>query len=78
MSRSLPFVIVVVGVALAITASTGLMASHGSAAQGDRDRFVGAWRLASKNSLFGGYSALLATPGNTLTAFSDLGAWLAK
>ena len=46
MSRSLPFVIVVVGVALAITASTGLMASHGSAAQGDRDRFVGAWRLA--------------------------------
>jgi hypothetical protein len=37
---------------------------------------VGAWRLASKNSLFGGYSALLATPGNTLTAFSDLGAWL--
>jgi hypothetical protein len=47
MSRSLRFVIVLVGVALAITTSTDLTASHGSAAaQGDRDRFVGAWRLA--------------------------------
>ena len=42
MSRSLRFVIAFVGVAMAITTSTGLMAG----AQGDRDRFVGAWRLA--------------------------------
>jgi hypothetical protein len=42
MSRSLRFVIAVVGIAMAITTSTGLMAG----AQGDRDRFVGAWRLA--------------------------------
>jgi hypothetical protein len=47
MSRPLRFVIVLVCVALAITTSTDLTASHGSAVtQGDRDRFVGAWRLA--------------------------------
>ena len=43
MSRSLRFVIVLVFLAMAITTS---IASHGSAAQDDRDRFVGAWRLA--------------------------------
>ena len=42
MSRSLRFLIVLVAVALASSTSTGLVAS----AQGDRDRFVGAWRLA--------------------------------
>ena len=46
MSRSLRFVIVVVGVVLAIITSTDLRAIQGSVAQGDRDRFVGAWRLA--------------------------------
>ena len=47
MSRPLRFVIVLVCVALAITTSTDLTASHGSAAtEGDLDRFAGAWRLA--------------------------------
>ena len=47
MSRPLRFVIVLFCVALAITTSTELTGSHGSAAaQGDRERFVGAWRLA--------------------------------
>ena len=47
MSRPLRFVIVLVCVALAITTSTELSGSHATAAaQGDRERFVGAWRLA--------------------------------
>jgi len=36
-------------------------------------RLVGAWRLTSANNRFGGYSALLATDGGTLTAVSDIG-----
>jgi hypothetical protein len=36
-------------------------------------RLVGAWRLTSESSSFGGYSALLATGGDTLTAISDVG-----
>ena len=35
-------------------------------------RLLGAWRLTSANSGFGGYSALLATDGGTLTAISDV------
>ena len=47
MSGPLRFVIAVVCVALPITSSTELSGSHGTAAaQGDRARFVGAWRLA--------------------------------
>jgi hypothetical protein len=47
MSRPLRFVMVLVCVALAITTSTDLTASQGSAAaQDERERFVGAWRLA--------------------------------
>jgi hypothetical protein len=47
MSGSLRFVIAVVCVALPITTSTELSGSHGTAAaQDDRERFVGAWRLA--------------------------------
>ena len=47
MSRLLRFTIVFFLIALAITTSTDLTASQGSAAaQGDRERFVGAWRLA--------------------------------
>jgi hypothetical protein len=47
MSSSLRVVIALVCVALPITTSTDLRGSHGtSAAQGDRERFVGAWRLA--------------------------------
>ena len=38
-----------------------------------RLRLVGAWRLTSANSRFGGYSALLATNDDTLTAISDIG-----
>lgn len=34
---------------------------------------VGAWRLASRNDHFGGYSALLARPDGTLIAASDAG-----
>ena len=46
MSRPLRFV-VLFGIALAITTSTELSGSHATAAaQGDRERFVGAWRLA--------------------------------
>ena len=46
MSRPLRFV-VLFGIALAITTSTELSGSHPTAAaQGDRERFVGAWRLA--------------------------------
>ena len=36
-------------------------------------RLVGAWRVTSENNRFGGYSALLATAGGTLTAISDTG-----
>ncbi len=36
-------------------------------------RLVGAWRLTSESHRFGGYSALLATDGGTLTAISDVG-----
>ena len=47
MSRLLRFVIVLFCVALASTTRTDLTASQGSAtAQGVRERFVGAWRLA--------------------------------
>lgn len=47
MSRSLRFVIAVC-VAMPITTSTELSRSHDTAAaQGDRERFVGAWRLVS-------------------------------
>jgi Lipocalin-like domain len=46
MSRPLRFV-VLFGIALAITTSTELSGSRGAAAaRGDRERFVGAWRLA--------------------------------
>ena len=46
MSRPLRFVVLCL-IALAITTSTQLTGSRGSAAaQGDRERFVGAWRLA--------------------------------
>jgi hypothetical protein len=34
-------------------------------------RLAGAWQLTSRNNRFGGYSALLATDGDTLTAVSD-------
>ena len=34
---------------------------------------MGAWHLTSGSNLFGGYSALLATGGDTLTAVSDVG-----
>jgi len=47
MSRPLRFIIVCSLIAVATTRSTALTASDGSAAaQGDRERFVGAWRLA--------------------------------
>nr|WP_166177623.1 esterase-like activity of phytase family protein [Altererythrobacter segetis] len=36
-------------------------------------RLVGAWRVTSDYHRFGGYSALLATAGGTLTAISDNG-----
>jgi hypothetical protein len=39
-------------------------------------RLVGAWHLTSRNNHFGGYSALLATDGETLTAISDSATWL--
>ena len=46
MSRPLRFVVLCL-IALAITTSTELNGSRGSAAaQDDRERFVGAWRLA--------------------------------
>ncbi len=35
-------------------------------------RLLGAWRLTSANSGFGGYSDLLATDGGTLTAINDV------
>lgn len=38
-----------------------------------RFTLVGAWRLASRNDHFGGYSALLARPGGKLLAASDAG-----
>jgi hypothetical protein len=44
---TLRFAIVLVCVALPITTSTDLSGSRGAAAaQGDRERFVGAWRMA--------------------------------
>ena len=47
MSRALRFVVVLFCAGLAITTRTDLTASQASAsAQGDRERFVGAWRLA--------------------------------
>jgi hypothetical protein len=47
MNRSLGFVIALVCVVLPITTSTELIGSHGTAAtQSDRERFIGAWRLA--------------------------------
>jgi hypothetical protein len=47
MNTSRRFLIAVICVALAITTSSGLNASRATAAaQGDRERFVGAWRLA--------------------------------
>ena len=47
MSRPLRFIIVLFLIALAITRSTALTARDSlAAAQGDRERFVGAWRLA--------------------------------
>ena len=47
MSRSLRFVLAFVCVVLPIATSTELSGSHGTAAaQSDRERFVGAWRLA--------------------------------
>ena len=36
-------------------------------------RLVGAWRVTSEYHRFGGYSALLATAGGTLTAIGDTG-----
>ncbi len=36
-------------------------------------KLLGAWRLTSGNTRFGGHSALLATAGGTLTAISDGG-----
>jgi hypothetical protein len=36
-------------------------------------RLLGAWRVTGDNNRFGGYSALLATAGGTLTAISDNG-----
>ena len=48
MSRPLRFITVIFLIALAITRSTALTARDTfAAAQGDRERFVGAWRLAS-------------------------------
>jgi len=47
MRRPLRFIIVFFLIALAITRSTALTARDSlAAAQGDRERFVGAWRLA--------------------------------
>ena len=47
MSRALRFVVVLFCAGLAITTRTDLTASQASAtAQGERERFVGAWRLA--------------------------------
>ena len=47
MNRSLSFLIAAVCVAMAITMSSALNDSRATAAtQGDRERFVGAWRLA--------------------------------
>lgn len=47
MSRALRFVVVLFCAGLAITTRTDLTASQASAiARGDRERFVGAWRLA--------------------------------
>jgi hypothetical protein len=47
MSRSLRFVIGLLCVAIAMTTGAVLTRSHdAAAAQGDRERFVGAWRLA--------------------------------
>ena len=47
MSRSLRFVIGLFCVAMVMTTGAELTGSHdAAAAQGDRERFVGAWRLA--------------------------------
>jgi len=47
MSTSLRFVIGLLCVSMAMTTGAELTASHDvAAAQGDRERFVGAWRLA--------------------------------
>ena len=47
MRRSLRFLVAFFCIALAFTTSTDLTARHGAvAAQGNRERFVGAWRLA--------------------------------
>jgi hypothetical protein len=47
MSRSRRFVIGLLCVAMAMTTGAELTGSHdAAAAQGDRERFVGAWRLA--------------------------------
>jgi hypothetical protein len=63
MSVSLRFVIAVICAALPITTSTELSGSHAaSAAQGDRERFVGAWRLAWMEE---------PTPDGTITRISD-------
>jgi hypothetical protein len=47
MRRSLRFVVGLLCVAMAMTTGAELTGSHdAAAAQGDRERFVGAWRLA--------------------------------
>jgi len=55
MSRLLRFVSVLVCLALAITASTDLRASQGSAAQGDRDRLVRHTDALGDELNFGGH-----------------------